>query len=92
MIYRAVSKVTVRAGDRVKLNDEQAFNARHPVELPAADGFRNVLLPFDFKPGAVFEIDGELPRNLAEPVVAEPQQPAGSAPRGPKRSTTKREA
>ena len=34
MIYRAVSKVTVRVGDRVKLNDEQAFNARHLVELP----------------------------------------------------------
>lgn len=83
MIYRAVSKVTVRAGDRVKLNDEQAFNARHLVELPAADGFRNVLLPFDLKPGAVFEFDGELPRNLAEPVVAHAPQQQGAAPPAP---------
>lgn len=71
-MYRAIGKVTVQAGDRVKLSDEQAFNARHLVELPAADGYRNVLRPFDIKPGAAFGYAGPLPKNLAAPI--EPQQ------------------
>lgn len=67
-MYRAIGKVTVQTGDRVKLSDEQAFNARHLVELPAADGYRNVLRPFDIKPGAAFGYAGTLPKNLATPI------------------------
>jgi hypothetical protein len=74
MLYDALTRVRVLPGSRVKLTEEQAFNARHLVALPAGDGFRNVLHPFDFKPGARFEFDGDLPKNLAAPVVEQSQQ------------------
>lgn len=80
MQFRAISVVRFQPGDRVKLDEAQAFNARHLVELPAADGFRNVLRPFDLKPGAVFELDGTLPKNLAEPVELRLEASPAAAP------------
>ena len=80
MQFRAISMVRLQPGNRVKLDEAQAFNARHLVELPAADGFRNVLRPFDLKPGDTFEFDGSLPKNIAEPVELRLQPAPASAP------------
>ncbi|MBL8361405.1 MAG: hypothetical protein JNN18_13010 [Rubrivivax sp.] len=84
MRYLALARVRVMPGARVRLNKDQAFNARHLVELPAADGFCNVLHPFDFKAGDHFELDGDLPKNLAEPAP----EPAAEA-KAPKKPAAK---
>lgn len=84
MLYDALTRVRVLPGSRVKLTEEQAFNARHLVTLPAGDGFCNVLHPFDFKAGDHFELDGDLPKNLAEPAP----EPAAEA-KAPKKPAAK---
>lgn len=85
MRYQAKTKVRINAGSRVLLSEAQAFDRRHLVTLPAADGFCNVLLPFDFKAGEIFELDGDLPKGMAEPVepmaAAEQDAPAAAARR-----------
>lgn len=87
MQYRAISVVRFQPGHRVKLDERQAHDARHLVELPAADGYRNVLRPFDLKPGAVFEFDGSLPKNLAAPVELRLEAAPAAAPaRRPRRA------
>lgn len=84
MRYQAITKVRVMPGARVKLTKDQAHDARHLVELPAADGFCNVLHPFDFKAGDRFELDGDLPKGMAE-ALDEPAKtaPAKTAKRAP---------
>lgn len=85
MRYEAITKVRINAGERVLLSDAQAFDRRHLVTLPAADGFCNVLRPFDFKAGERFEFDGALPKGMALALNEEPaQQPAVKRAKAPK--------
>jgi hypothetical protein len=72
MRYLAITKVRVMPGARVKLSPEQAINARHLVEQQAKDGFCVVLHPFDFKAGDRFELEGDLPKHMAEALEDEP--------------------
>jgi hypothetical protein len=77
MKYVAVTAITVLAGQLVRLTAAQLGRCTGLVKLAAgAEGWHEALVPLQFKRGEAFEIDGELPKGMADLVeAAEPPRP-----------------
>jgi hypothetical protein len=77
MKYVAVYVVTVPVGHLVRLSADQLARCEGMVKPAAdADGWHEALVPLQFKRGETFEIDGELPKGMADLAeAAEPPRP-----------------
>lgn len=77
--YRTVAVQTTINHGRVALRPEQAAMRSHAIQATDEQDVYEVLGPINFKAGEVIGWDGELPKGMAETMVAEDGQGARSA-------------
>jgi len=77
MRYTATTTVTLGPGSVLGLSEKQAARRAHLLEPTAREGVFTAKAAVQFKAGEDFECEEDLPKSMAERVVAaEPKAPA----------------
>lgn len=78
--YKATAAVGINPGAVVKLTDEQAAARAHAITAQGKSGTYLVRSRIEFKGGEIFQVDGDMPKNLADFVETGKKKVQTSAP------------